>query len=357
MPALPLLLPLLTAAALAGARPASPLYEANCQAPSWSPDGSKLAWEVNDHEKRSVALYVYTPGQPNPRRVMPTRPATTSLTSGFTTTGGGESVSHELSWAPNAPGRFVYSASAGNRDYDLYLDSGTALATGPGVDGGPAWSPDGRWIAFSSSRTGQGDLYLLEAANLSAPPRVLASTPDTAELYAAWSPNGRMLAYVSHTDSGDQILLLRDVERPAPVAMTDWSHTQTRPRFSPDGTQIAFYSNHTKSDRFDLYVVPVAGGAPRLVAQSVVLNVRGPSWTPDGRLVYVSDDDNRLDPVMIATLGENIALKTLATATLGNGDLDVVKGTDGKTWLAIAAQGREGDLTRTFKRIYIMEMP
>lgn len=355
-PMIALLLQLLAAPALGGARPASPLYEANCQGPVWSPDGAKLAWEVNDHEARSITLYIYSPGQGAPRKVLPPRAGGGSLTAGFSTSAGA-GVAHELSWAPSAPGRFVYSASTGGVDYDLYLDSGSPVAPGPGVDGGAAWSPDGRWIAFTSGRTGQGDLYLLDASNLSAPPRLLAGSPDTAELYAAWSPDSRALAFVSHTSRGDQILIVSDLAKPAARALTSWSHTQTRPRFSPDGRFVAFYSNHLESARFDLWVAPVAGGEPRLVTTSVVLNARGPSWTPDGRLVYVSDDDNRLDPVMIATLGENVALKTLATGTLGNGDLDVVRGTDGKTWLAIAAQGREGDLTRTFRRVYVMELP
>jgi len=347
---------LLLSAALAGARPASPLYDANCQAPLWSPDGSKLSWEVNDYEKRTISLYIYQPGQGAPRRVMASAGGASSLTTGFSTTRS-ESVAHELSWAPNAAGRFVYSASTGSKDYDLFLDSGTALAPSPSVDGGAVWSPDGRWIAYSSGRSGEGDLYLLDVTRLETPPRALTSIPDASELYAAWSPDSHSLAYVSHTEQGDQILLIVDISISKSIELTRWPHTQTRPRFSPDGALVAFYSNHLDPKRFDLYVVPVTGGEPRLVTTGVVLSARGPSWTPDGRLVYVSDDDNRYDPVMIATLGDNIGLKTLATGTLGNGDLDVARGTDGKLWLALAAQGREGDLTRTFKRIYIMEMP
>ena len=43
--------------------------------------------------------------------------------------------------------------------------------------------------------------------------------------------------------------------------------------------------------------------------------------------------------------------------TVGNGDIDIVEGTDGRTWLAIAAQGRVDDPVRDFKRIYVMALP
>ena len=344
--------------ARAGARPASPLYEANCQSPSWSPDGGRLSWEVNDHEKRTVSTYVYTPGQGPPRRVMPGgRSASSSLTAGFSGSTA-PAVAQELSWSPAATGRFVYSAATDSRDYDLFLDTGTPLAVAPGVDGGPSWSPDGKAIVFTSGRSGQGDLYLLDVGALDRPPRLLVSSPTTSEVFASWSPDSRRLVFVSHTEQGDEIQLVSDLASPSPRALTSWGHTQTRPRFSPDGAWIAFYSNHLKSDRFDLYVMPSSGGEPKLIASGVVLNSRGPSWTPDSsRLVYVLDDDNRLDPVMSAPLNNPTAAVVVATGTVGNGDTDVARGTDGKVWLAVAAQGKVGDESRTFKRIYVMELP
>lgn len=347
---------LLAGPALAGARPASPLYEANCQSPTWSPDGGKLSWEVNDHEKRSIALYIYTPGQGPPRRVMPGgRGASSSLTAGFSTPTA-SAVAQELSWSPMAVGRFVYSASTDSRDYDLFLDTGTPLAQAPGVDGGATWSPDGKSILFTSGRSGEGDLYLLDVGALDQAPRALVKTAGNAELYAAWSPDSKRVAFVSHNSQGDQLQLIADLSAPTPRPLTSWESTQTRPRFSPDGRWIAFYSNHTRSDRFDLYVIPSAGGEPSLIASGVVMNSRGPSWTPDSaKLVYVLDDDNRLDPIMQSPVGGGGAM-VVPTGTVGNGDTDVVKGTDGKVWLAVAAQGRTGDETRTFKRIYVMEL-
>lgn len=350
---------LLPGLALAGARPASPLYGGNCQSPRWSPDGAKLSWEVNDHEHKTVSLYVYSPGQGPPRAIRPVQRGTSSLTAGFGTAGaaGTETVSHELSWSPTALGRFVYSASAGSRDYELYLDQGAVLAPAPAVDGGPAWSPDGKWIVFTSSRTGQGDLYLLDVNTLEQPPRLLVGSPTSSEVYATWSPDSRSLVFVSHTDKGDELSLIPNFSTPVPQALTSWSRTQTRPSFSPDGKWIAFYSNHAQADRFDLYAVLSTGGAPKLIASGVVLDGQGPSWTPDSaNLVFVKDDDNKYDPVMLVPVSDLTRLKTLDTGTVGNGDLDVARGTDGKVWLAVAAQGRVGDEEKTYKRIYVMEL-
>lgn len=325
---------------------------ANCQAPRWSPDASTLLYEVNDHAKKTVELYAFTPATHGSRRVViPGASAGSSMTAGFATATN-EHVSHEPSFAPS--GRFVYSASGQTGDYDLYLDTGARLAPTPGTDGNPAWSPDGKHIAFTSSRTGQGDLYLLDAAALDAAPVRLTTDATASEVYAAWSPNGTALAFVGHAPKGDNVYLIDDVAFPSPRALTAWAHVQTRPTFSPDGKHIAFYSDHTVADRFDLYVM-ATGGTPTLVAADVVMNARGPTWTPDGTaLVYVQHDPDHFDPVREAPWADPTRVVTLATGTVGNGDLDVVKKADGSVWLAVAAQGTPGDVKRDYMKVYVM---
>ncbi len=345
---------MLLAAALADARPVTPDYDGNCQSPVWSPDGSQLAYEVNYHDRKSIELYIYTPGAGAPKPVRPRSRGTTGLTAGFATDSA-EQVSHELSWAPAAIGSFVFSASGSERDYDLYLAQGAAIGSAPGADGGPSWSPDGRYIAFTSARTGQGDLYLLDINDLSRPPRQLTSDPDAAELYATWSADGHSLAYVGHSESGDRIVMI-DIDGASPPQTIALGRTQTRPSWSPDGRAVAFYSNHEDPERFDLWVLPL-GGQPTLIDQDVVMSHRGPSWTPDSsRLVYVRNDDDRFDPVWVAPVDGGRA-RRVQTGTVGNSDIAVTRGTDGQTWLAISAQGLTTDTVRDFKRIYVMALP
>ena len=364
-----MLLPLLLAASLSspawagGARPITPAYDGNCQAPAWSRNGARLAYEVNYHQRKVIELYVYTPGAGDPRKVSPVQRGTagargSAVTAGFAAAST-ESVAHEPAWGPTFLDRFAYSATHASRDQDLYIDRASAVAPAPGADGGAAWSPDGRWIAFTSARTGQGDLYLVDAHQIDQAPRRLTTDADASELYAAWAPNDPRLAWVGHSDAGDSLWLLDELTGGSPRKLTTWGHTQTRPSWSPDGRHLAFYSNHLDPKRFDLYVVdPDAPSAPRQIAQGVVMGHRGPAWLPDSSgLVYVQDDDDAYDPIWRAPLATPDSRSRIDTGTVGNGDLDVVRGTDGATWLAVAAQGRVEDTVRDYKRIYVMQIP
>jgi Tol biopolymer transport system component len=337
--------------------PVSPDVAAHAQSPCWSPDGTSLSWELNDVTKKSVALYTSTLVQgATPRRVVPPGGAASTQTAGFSTASAAPTA-HELTYAPAALRRFAYSASGPTGDFDLYLDTGSPVAAAPGSDGNPAWSPDGTRIVYTSARSGQGDLYLVDISDLTAPPKQLTNDATSAEVYAAWSPDGRRVVYVGRTRQGDNLYLIDDVAHPAPKALTAWAHVQTRPVFSPDGARIAFYSNHDDPARFDLYVMPV-GGTPTLVTRGVVLGDDGPAWTPDGRhLVFVKDDADAFDPVWAAPVSDPSKARALGLGTVGNTDVDVVKRPDGLVYVAVAAQGRAGDTVRDFRRIYVAQLP
>jgi Tol biopolymer transport system component len=334
----------------------APDYDANCQAPRWSRDGSKLSYEVNYHDRKTVEQYIWSPGA-EPRKVLPTSRGLSGISIGFESAGG-DMVVHELSWAPSSMDTFVYAASGADRDYDLYLDGGSPLHPGPGTDGGANWSPDGRWIAFTSARTGQGDLYLLDVEALEKDPKRLTADPTASELYAAWSPDSTALVFVGHTRTGDNIYLLDDLKYPAPVPLTTWQGTQTHPSFSPNGKQIAFYSNHDNRDHYDLYVLSLGGGAPFKVATDVVMNADGPVWMPDGeRLIYVKNDDANFDPIYIGPVDSPRAARPVNTGTIGNSDHALVVGPDGFSYLAVAAQGTDGnERDRDFKRVYVIRV-
>lgn len=262
-------------------------------------------------------------------------------------------VSHEVAWSPDAAGGFVYAHGSEGGDRDLVLDSGGTLAAAPGPDGGPAWSADGRWIVFTSARSGQGDLYRVDLDRPDAPPVRLTRDPDASEVYAAIAPDSRRVVFTAHTPKGDNLLLIDDLTRASmPMVLTPWPGEQTRPTWSPDGTRIAFYANTEDRDRWDLLVLP-PGGEATVLARGVVPGRRGPAWTPDSRsLVYVADDDDRFDPILRVSVLAPERPVVVDTGTVGNQDVAVVRREDGRTWIAWAAQGKAEDSVRDFHRIY-----
>lgn len=329
---------------------------ANLQSPVWAPDGNRLAYEANFHDIKSIELFVGDADTRQFTMVTPIQRGTSQLTLGFASQAAEGTVAHEISWAPPPLDHYVYAASGDLKDYDLYLSGAGALATAPGADGGPAWSPDGRFVAFTSARTGQGDIYLLDMSAVELPPRQLTSDPTAAELFVVWSPDGQRMAWVGHTDHGDNIWVADGLDA-APRQLTEWSRSQLRPTFSPDGEKVAFYSNHDAEDRFDLYVVGVKSGPPVLLAKDVELNTRGPTWAPDGRhVLYVANDDTRFDPLSAVTTTPPFRVQTINVGTVSHGDLDVTSGSGGGLRIAFVAQGKTNDPARDYKRLFLAEV-
>jgi Tol biopolymer transport system component len=108
----------------------------------------------------------------------------------------------------------------------------------------PAWSPDGKTIAFSGNRSGQFDIFLLDLDSLEI--RNL-TTEDIYDGAPAFSPDGKRLAFVSVLDEGSDIFLLDlDTGQRTRVTADEWVNTD--PVFSSDGKRIFFTSDRTGAE-------------------------------------------------------------------------------------------------------------
>jgi len=282
--------------------------------------------------------------------VRPPARARSSLSAGFETVGS-TGVVHELTWAPTAIGAFAYSATNAQEDYDLYI-GGAAVVRSPGADGGASWSPDGAFIVFTSSRSGDGDLYLIDVARIELPPRRLTAIPRASELHAAWSPDSRSIAFVGHGPTGDHLWLTTPDEAP-PTQLTHLPGSQLHPSFSPEGSQLAFYASEPSSEDFGLYIMDLRPPSPpRRILASVVVDPHGPAWIDSSSLLVVAEDDDAFDPIVrVTTAGERFVLPL---DTVGNRDLALNRSGSGVR-LAWCAQGRRDGLVRDFRRLYTAE--
>src|SRR5580693_7624806 len=112
------------------------------------------------------------------------------------------------------------------------------------LDYNPAWSADGKWIAFTSERNGSADLYRMRADGSG----VERLTEDPAfDDQAAFSPDGNQIVFVSTRAAGTANLWIIDLKTKLAHPLTSGQGGDFRPAWSPDGKWIAFSSDRESS--------------------------------------------------------------------------------------------------------------
>lgn len=157
----------------------------------------------------------------------------------------------------------------------------------PGRNTLPIWSPDGRELAFVSTRQGPPELYVMRSDG-TAPRRLggpLLVQPGI--LHPVWSSDSRTIAYVIRIGLAEQQVSVVGREGGATRRLA----TGYAPAWSPDGTRIAFVV--TRVGDAQIYVMNANGtDARRLTFKGVHLQ---PAWSSDGRwLAYLAADERGL---------------------------------------------------------------
>ena len=335
----------------------------HCMSPVFEPGAERLAYALNFHEDRRVETWIapLAGGEPELVSVGPGGAGAPAAFGSAT-----RSLVHGLTWAPgNAlafKGHFVVSATGPGGEIDLYSSQvREPLASARGHDGDAAWNPvDESLLVFSSARTGEGDLYLVDFSQPGEPVR-LSAIQGSSEVDAAWSPDGSSVAFVAHTEAGDNVWIMDSVRaKSEPRRLTADTATQVRPTWAPAGPpRLAFYQyapgSGAELDRVDLMVATPQGGVRKLV-EGIVPDEQGPAWTPDGlQLVVVLDDSEAFDPIARVDARSG-ALTRLSTGTVGNRDLAIGYTRTGEVLLAVCAQGDAGGAQRDFRRAMVIPL-
>jgi dipeptidyl aminopeptidase/acylaminoacyl peptidase len=269
------------------------------------------------------------------------------------------------------------------------------LTTSPSSEGTPRWSPDGRYLAFLSSREDARDaaqVWLLDRAGGEA--ERLTDLPGGVSAYA-WSPDSKRLALIasdpspdsarsdtSHRSSPKPIVIDRfqfkedetgyldqrrshlyifDLASRKAELITAGAYNEVMPAWAPDGKSIAFVSKRgadlDRTNNWDLYVVAAAPGAR--AKQLTTFDGpdmdpgwggRPPAWSPDGRYIaYVQGGPQKL----IYYAGQKLAVVPVAggaarvvTPTLDRNVLSPQWSTDGSSILFLLEDDRVTQLAR-----------
>jgi TolB protein len=202
--------------------------------------------------------------------------------------------------------RLVFSSLGRNgfqiRMYSLLLSRLISFPEIGGTNISPAWSPDGREIAYSSSRTGDPEIWISDAGG-SLPRRITSFRgPDVSPTYNP--KTGAQIAWISGRTGLPQLYIM-NTDGSGVQQMTDGGYA-TSPSWSPNGQVIAFawdrkYGPGAPGGQ-DIYIMEVA------TKKWIQLTHDGgrcdfPSWSPDGRhIVYANSPDGHADHMKIMTM-------------------------------------------------------
>ncbi|MEK8032637.1 Tol-Pal system beta propeller repeat protein TolB [Ideonella sp. DXS29W] len=238
--------------------------------------------------------------------------------------------------------RIAYVTKGGGR-YTLRVadadgEGGQVPLTSPDPIISPAWSPDGRELAYVSFETRKPVVWVQDMAT--GQRRQVANFKGSNSA-PAWSPDGRQLAVTLSRDGGSQLFLLgRDGSNPRRITQ---SHAiDTEPCFSPDGASIYFVSDRGGSPQ--IYRMPAGGGNPERVTFQGSYNV-SPAISPDGRtMAFVQRTGGGGFKVMTMDLGSGAVQSVSDT----NDDESPSFSPNGRFIIfATRAQGRELLMTTT----------
>ena len=199
-----------------------------------------------------------------------------------------------LTVSPDGEWLAYHSSRSGNLDIWQMRKNGhdlRQLTSDKQKDIWPSWSPDGSRIAFASNRGGNSDIYVISTDG----GMITAITDDPAfDASPAWSPAGDEIAFVSNR-SGNQDIWTVSIRTGEVRQLTRHEAKDGYPAWSPDGRSLSFFSFRTGAG--ELFVLPVEGGEPVQLTHfgSPVdfdryrngIDTRS-VWAADGKTIYIT---------------------------------------------------------------------
>ena len=149
----------------------------------------------------------------------------------------------------------------------------------------PNWSPDSRSIAYCTDddlhppAKNASEIYSIEVASR----QITKLISGGVNTYPAWSPDGKKMAFRRMVGENNSEVFIANRDGTGARNLTNDPAFDGWPAWSPDGSKIAFASNRNRS--YEVYIMNPDGSAVQKVA-STEGRATAPKWSPDGRTIY-----------------------------------------------------------------------
>jgi len=190
-----------------------------------------------------------------------------------------------LSPAWSSDGKWMAYTSYAKGKPDLYIkhlkEKRGAIISKKGINISPAWVPGEFLLSATLSFSGDPEIYLLTGTG-----EIIKRLTKKRgiDLSPTWSPDSKHMAFVSKR-SGTPQIYIKNIDSGLVNRLTFEGHYNTQPSWSPKGDKIAYSA--MKQGRSDIFVIGIDGRNPIQLTQDDGSN-ESPSWSPDGSLVVFS---------------------------------------------------------------------
>jgi Tol biopolymer transport system component len=178
---------------------------------------------------------------------------------------------------------------------DLARGTRTRLTFGPIYNNSPVWSPDGKWIAYTSSRNGKYQIFRKPSDGSGAEEELLSD--DRLLITDDWSRDGKYILYTRGIPGTQDIwaLPLEGDRKPFQVVPATPNTFRIDAKLSPDGRWVAYMSDESGSEQ--AYVASFHGGHGKWQISTNAGFI--PSWSRDGRELFYVEQGNSIFAVHV----------------------------------------------------------